>query len=229
MVWPKCRMGSYSVRSRYQLLCVAEAAGAPSGSTDEDAKSFWKKIWQLKVPNKVRVFLWRACSSGLPTKVGLYKRKVVADKLCDQCLVEVENEVHALWSCDDIHEVWEAPFAAARMKNPRLNSTSDVVSFILEETGELDKFAMVAWAIWQRCNKLRLKEDNTPIHKVYKSTLFLLTEFQQKKLNHTGQCSSRPIHWMPPPNSVKVNFDGAVFGDLNEAGVGVVVRNDRGG
>ena len=69
------------------------------------------------MPNKVRVFLWLACSSALPTKVGLYKRKVVADKLCDQCLVEVENEVHALWSCDGIREVWEAPFAAARMKN----------------------------------------------------------------------------------------------------------------
>ena len=70
----------------------------------------------------------------LPTKVGLYKRKVVVDKLYDQCLVEVEDEVHALWSCDGIQEMWEAPFAAARMKNPRLNSMCDLVSFILEET-----------------------------------------------------------------------------------------------
>ena len=99
------------------------------------------------MPNKVRVFLWRASSSALPTKVGLYKRKVIVDKLCDQCLEEVEDEVHALWSCDGIREVWEAPFAAARMKNPRLNSMCDLVSFILEETAKLDKFAMVAWAI----------------------------------------------------------------------------------
>lgn len=161
--------------------------------------------------------------------MGLYKRKVVVDKLCDQCLVEFEDEVQALWSCDGIREVWEAPFAAANMKNPRMNSMCDLVSFILQETGELDKFAMVAWAIWQCRNKLRLKEDNTPIHKVYKSALSLLTEFWQKKPSHTGQRFSRPTHWTPPPpNSVKVNFDGTVFGDSNEAGVGVVVRNDRG-
>ena len=177
VVWPKCRTISYSVRSGYQLLCEAEVTCAPSGSTDEGVKRFWKKIWQLKVPNKVRVFLWRACSSALPTKVGLYKRKVVVDKLYDQCLEEVKDEVHALWSCDGIRKVWETPFAAARMKNPRLNSMCDLVSFILEKTAKLDKFAMVGWAILQRRNKLRLKEDNTPIHKVYKSTLSLLTKF----------------------------------------------------
>ena len=32
--WPKCRIGSYSVRSKYQLFCEVEATGAPSGSTD---------------------------------------------------------------------------------------------------------------------------------------------------------------------------------------------------
>ena len=105
----------------------------------------------------------------------------------------------------------------------------DLVSFILEETGELDKFSMITWAIWQRRNKLRLKEGNTPIHRVYKLALSLLTEFQQKKPSHTGQRFSRSTHWTPPPpNSIKVNFDGVVFGDSNEAGVGVVVRNDRG-
>ena len=38
--WPKCRIESYSVKSGYQLLCEAEANGAPSGSTDEGVKLF---------------------------------------------------------------------------------------------------------------------------------------------------------------------------------------------
>ena len=38
--WPKCRIESYSVKSGYQLLCEAEANGAPSGSMDEGVKLF---------------------------------------------------------------------------------------------------------------------------------------------------------------------------------------------
>ncbi|KAF3973996.1 hypothetical protein CMV_002625 [Castanea mollissima] len=229
VLWLKCRTESYSVRSGYQLLCEAGSTGAPSGSTEEGVKKFWKSIWRIKVPDKVKVFLWQACSSALPTKAGLHKRKIVDDNLCDQCLVEVEDEVHAIWSCDCVRDVWEAPFAATRTKNTRMNSMCDMVYFIAEETRELEKFAMVAWAVWQRRNKLRLKEDITPIHKVYKLALSLLTEFQQKKSNPTGQRQSRPNRWLSPqPNSVKFNFDGAFFNDLNEAGVGVVVRDERG-
>lgn len=110
---------------------------------EEGIKKFWKSIWRLKVPNKVKVFLWRVFSSALPTKAGLHKRKIVDDNLCDQCLAEVEDEVHSIWSCDCIRAVWEAPFAAARTKNPRMNSMCDLVSFIAEETRELEKFAMV--------------------------------------------------------------------------------------
>ncbi|XP_075645257.1 uncharacterized protein LOC142616260 [Castanea sativa] len=86
VLWIKCRTGSCSIRSGYQLLCEAKAAGAPLGSTVEGVKKFWKSIWHLKVPNKVKVFLWRACFSALPTKAGLHKRKIVDDNLCDQCL-----------------------------------------------------------------------------------------------------------------------------------------------
>lgn len=94
-------------------MCEAETAGAPSGSTEEGVKQFWKSIWRMIVPHKVKVFLWRACSRALPTKARLHKRKIVGDNLCDQCLAEVEDEVHTIWSCDCVRDVWEAPFATA--------------------------------------------------------------------------------------------------------------------
>ena len=40
VVWPKCRSRSYSVRLGNQLLCEAEARGAPSRSIDKGVKRF---------------------------------------------------------------------------------------------------------------------------------------------------------------------------------------------
>lgn len=188
---------------------------------EEGIKKFWKSIWRLKVPNKVKVFLWRVFSSALPTKAGLHKRKIVDDNLCDQCLAEVEDEVHAIWSCDCIRAVWEAPFAAARTKNPRMNSMCDLVSFIAEETRELEKFAMVTWAVWQRRNELRLKEDNTPIHKVYKFALSLLTS-RRSQVQHVSSNQDQTTGCLLHLIQLRL-ISMVVFNDLNEAGVGVVV------
>ena len=64
---------------------------------------------------------------------------------------------------------------------------------------------------------------------MYKSTLALLVEFQQRRPRLAGQSHSSQNQWQPPPpNAVKVNFDGDVFGDSHGVGVGFVIRNDHG-
>ena len=41
--------------------------------------------------------------------------------------------------------------------------------------------------------------------------------------------SSDVIEWKPPvAGSYKVNYDGAIFSDTNEAGLGVIIRNAQG-
>lgn len=36
-------------------------------------KNFWLHLWKLKVPNKVKSFLWRAFSNSIPTMQNLLK------------------------------------------------------------------------------------------------------------------------------------------------------------
>jgi hypothetical protein len=46
-----------------------------SGGSIPANNSVWKDCWNLKVPNMVKMFLWRALRNLLPTKVNLKKKK----------------------------------------------------------------------------------------------------------------------------------------------------------
>ena len=56
----------------------------------------WKVLWKLKVPNKIKVFGWRACRNILPTRVNLVHKKIIQDNRCELCKFEVETGIHAL-------------------------------------------------------------------------------------------------------------------------------------
>nr|POE52943.1 hypothetical protein CFP56_36118 [Quercus suber] len=140
-----------------------------------------KDIWRLKVPNKVKVFLWRACSRALPTKVNLQKRRVVDNSTCDQCGCMAEDEFHALWDCEKVHEVWAPAFGEVRRKGQSLLVMSDLVSFTKVEGLILELFAMTAWLIWMQRNKLRANDNPQPCSRVAYSASALLAKFQQGK------------------------------------------------
>ena len=66
----------------------------------------WKTLWKLKVPNKIKVFGWRACCNILPTRVNLLKKRIIEDNRCEGCKTEPEIEIHALWNCGVAQDIW---------------------------------------------------------------------------------------------------------------------------
>lgn len=58
--WAYTPFGKFSPCSAYKLL-VASASTSLAGSLDLDPqKHFWRGIWQLRVPNKIKHFTWSA-------------------------------------------------------------------------------------------------------------------------------------------------------------------------
>jgi len=70
LVWPFTPFGNYSVKSGYWFLF--ENSAQPQRA-DQDS-GFWKKIWSLEVPSKIKNFVWRASREALPVKVNLCRR-----------------------------------------------------------------------------------------------------------------------------------------------------------
>lgn len=100
-------MRSFSVKSAYYVtLPIVEKTEIGESSFGDFRTPLWKKMWQLKILPKVRIFSWRACMNGLPTMLNLGRRGVNIDALCPLCGKEVESTIHALLLSGNAREVW---------------------------------------------------------------------------------------------------------------------------
>ena len=112
------------------------------------------------------MFIWRACSRALPTKENLKKRKVVDSSVGDQCGCLKKDEVHAIWDCVQVREVWESSCADVRNKYLTVKNMWDLVSIMKAKGKNMEVFVMLAWLIWMRRNKLRSNEATQPCSKI---------------------------------------------------------------
>ena len=58
LIWAGTKLGHYSTKSAYKLLSEAPCSGTSNPSAHN---SFWRNIWLLAVPNKIKHFIWPAC------------------------------------------------------------------------------------------------------------------------------------------------------------------------
>ena len=107
IIWLQNSKGLFTVKSAYhvatKLLNDGNRVGTSGGCAQ---KELWSAIWTLKLPNKIKIFGWRAGHATLPTAENLTRRKVTSESNCPLCLREVETTVHALWDCTAVQDVW---------------------------------------------------------------------------------------------------------------------------
>lgn len=110
VVWNLEKSGSYSIKSDYKSLCEMHNRDMNHPQVSKSQKGFWRHIWKLEVPGKIKQFLWQACTNSLPTMENLRKHKILEETECSCCVGAVESIVHALWSCNCIKTVWDTNF-----------------------------------------------------------------------------------------------------------------------
>ena len=82
LVWHHSVNGEYSVRTGYGEAVKLMENGALGrrgrGTSSENRKpnQVWNLIWKLKVPNKIKLFIWRCCNNSLVVRHNLKKRDV---------------------------------------------------------------------------------------------------------------------------------------------------------
>ena len=151
IVWIGNKRGVFLVKSAYYVAIPLVDKIERGESSNGDYKTLlWKKMWQLKIPSKVRIFSWRACINGLPTHVNLRNRGIGIDALYPLCGKAPKSTQHALIFCEKIWELWWHWQACPISLLVENHAFIDVAMQILEKgtSHDLELFFVTAWSIW---------------------------------------------------------------------------------
>ncbi|KAL6192120.1 hypothetical protein ACLB2K_038507 [Fragaria x ananassa] len=219
-----------------ELKQVGKSMSSSGEKGETNSNSVWSIIWGLSVPNKVKLFLWRACHAFLPCVERLFKRKVCSSDICSRCGGASESVLHSLWACRIAQKVWKCSWLAGVVKLWKFQSFSDLLHrAAMEGTNkELDLFGLICWWIWKcRNDTIHGKEGLKPDIFVQRckewqselaqtqSTNKPITGFVVKEIVRTPQVSNT--------SSSLLYFDGAVDKLNGRVGVGAVVLNPEHG
>ncbi|XP_075654821.1 uncharacterized protein LOC142624991 [Castanea sativa] len=95
LVWAENRSGKFTDKSAYALALEEKVLNTRADCLDESARRIlWKTIWQLKIPQKIKHFAWKAARDILATKYNLAKRKITPNGIRDLC---GQNEETVIW------------------------------------------------------------------------------------------------------------------------------------
>lgn len=110
LVWWRSRNGVYSVRSAY--------FGIMEDLTDSfhlRVPGNWMQIWRLKVPQRVKILLWRMARGCLPPQCNLARCHIPCEEECPMCTNGTESDLHLFFQCTQVVQVWSVTNFAAEV------------------------------------------------------------------------------------------------------------------
>jgi hypothetical protein len=135
----------------------------------------WQIIWKLKVPNKVKIFIWRALHGIIPLKAILANRHVGTDGGCPICNNAALDMLHMIFKCPMAKDLWES-LNLTQVINDAMDDRSgsvvletlfrqDVVAFQGFNVGLKEVIVVGAWYIWWIRHQLTHNEPVPPLFK----------------------------------------------------------------
>lgn len=150
-VWKWIASGSFTTASTYQVL---HNSGINS--------AFHAKLWKLKVPTKVRTFVWLLLQDSILIQQVLITRGCIVTTGCGLCgNTDIETSTHLLWTCQFAKRFWTGLLMHFNLPIPNANQTD------LQDTWWKHRFKVISqecplwdttwplgmWALWRERNR----------------------------------------------------------------------------
>lgn len=164
--WALASSGRFSVKSLYEKL------------TEGQVMAPYKDIWQVRVPLKIKVFLWQLLRNKLPTSDNIAKRHGPSSGMCAVC-GSLEDANHVFFRCHLARFAWSAVREAAGVSwNP--SSGADLLNLLAPLQGSSKRViwrsvGALLWSLWTIRNKLTIEGvfPSHPADCIFKCTTLL--------------------------------------------------------
>ncbi|CAL8169219.1 unnamed protein product [Prunus armeniaca] len=202
LIWHFDKKGQFTVKSAYKVArTVLDPQTLASSSTGDGFSKGWTAIWKAKIPSKIKLFWWKACTGILPTKdnLGVWACALIGSG-------GISQQYH------HVHD-W-------------VLSCIDHLSY-----ANLDLFFVTGWAIWEAQNGKLWNNQTPKPEFTSSSAAVRLLDFVRARPQGAalGRGCYAPQPWTKPcAGSLKINVDGSWTAGNTYGGVGILVRDSNG-
>ncbi|KAG2726382.1 hypothetical protein I3760_01G109400 [Carya illinoinensis] len=125
-VWSLEHNGMFSVKSCYRVIQDSLGSPLPEASSRRRPLLLWKHLWKMKVPNKIKMFAWRACQNGLPVGTLLQHKPIPPASYVSRKLEDLSVFFSLAWS----FWFWRNKFVHEQIVIPPRRSADDALVMV---------------------------------------------------------------------------------------------------
>ncbi|XP_016207207.1 uncharacterized protein LOC107647664 [Arachis ipaensis] len=148
----------------------------------------WNSIWELKLPHKIKIFLWKSLHEKLPVLQQVHSWFASTPATCPRCMLKAESISHALFQCPLSSIIWSlnliTPDLWMREEETFFNWWQRVLSWAAAQFDGRQKTLLIAalcWSTWKARNRCVFEKVISPAPEIVKEASNLVREL----VNHT--------------------------------------------
>ncbi|CAA7059778.1 unnamed protein product [Microthlaspi erraticum] len=134
--WLLSPSGEFSVRSAYALLTRNEAPR-------QSMESFFRRIWNVMAPERVKFFLWLAGNQCVMTNAERKRRHLCDSDICPVCKGGVETLLYIIRDCSAMQGIWTRLVPARKQQEFFMKP---LLPWLYENLGEEGLMFGVPWS-----------------------------------------------------------------------------------
>ena len=92
LIWVPCSKGEFAVKLAYK---VTNLHSSQSPLIDQ----LWRRLWKIKVHERIKMLLWRIASNTISVKEILAQRMGLENQVCELCHEATKSSYHLFCHC----------------------------------------------------------------------------------------------------------------------------------